>query len=323
MRRCNPHFMTLQITLIVLSLVILTVGADFLVRGAGSLALRFGVTPLVVGLTVVAFGTSAPEMVVSLKAAWQGQGDISAGNIIGSNIFNIAVILGLSAMISPLRVQLQLLKFDAPVMLLTAGLLVGVFWDRQIDRWEGILLFAGIIVYLIFNVRASRTQHTPAIDAEYEEGMPHKTKNPWLDVLFILGGLVLLVAGSRLLVDNAVVLARGLGVSEAIIGLTIVAAGTSMPELATSVVAALKKEADIAIGNIVGSNIFNVLAIVGISGIASPFKAPGIDNFDLWVMLALSAVLVPLLMTGKRLARWEGVLLFISFIGYSYMKWPK
>jgi cation:H+ antiporter len=315
--------MIVQLTLIALSLVILTFGADFLVRGAGSLALRFGVTPLVVGLTVVAFGTSAPELVVSLKAAWQGQGDIAAGNVIGSNIFNIAVILGLSAMISPLRVQLQLLKFDTPVMLFTAGVLTAVFWDRQVDRGEGLLLFAGIIVYLIINVRASRTQHTPAIDAEYEEGMPHQTKSPWLDGLLILGGLVLLVGGSRLLVDNAVALARGLGVSEAIIGLTIVAAGTSMPELATSVVAAFKKEADIAIGNIVGSNIFNVLAIVGISGAAFPFRAPGIANFDLWIMLGLSAVLVPLLMTGKRLVRWEGALLFLSFIGYSYLKWPK
>ncbi|MFM7182966.1 MAG: calcium/sodium antiporter [Verrucomicrobiales bacterium] len=315
--------MTLQISLIVLGLLILTFGADFLVRGAGSVALRFGVTPLVVGLTVVAFGTSAPEMVVSLKAASVGQGDIAAGNVIGSNIFNIAVILGLAAMISPMRVQLQLLKFDAPIMLVTAGILVGVFWDRRIEQWEGILLFAGIIAYVIFNVIASRKQHTPAIDAEYEEGMPQRTKSPWVDALLILGGLAMLVGGSRLLVDNAVALARGLGVSEAVIGLTIIAAGTSMPELATSVVAAIKKEADIAIGNIVGSNIFNVLAIMGISGTFTPFSAPGIASVDLWVMLGLSAALVPLLVTGNRLVRWEGAVLFASFIGYTLLKWPK
>lgn len=315
--------MTLQLSLIVLGLLVLTFGADFLVRGAGSVALRFGVTPLVVGLTVVAFGTSAPELVVSLKAAYVGQGDIAAGNVIGSNIFNIAVILGLAAMISPMRVQLQLLKFDAPIMLLTAGLLLGVFWDRRVERWEGILLFAGIIAYVAFNVIASRKQHTPAIDAEYEEGMPHRTKSAWVDILLILGGLAMLVGGSRLLVDNAVALARGLGVSEAIIGLTIIAAGTSMPELATSVVASFKKEADIAIGNIVGSNIFNVLAIVGISGSVIPFSAPGIQSIDLWIMLGLSLVLVPLLMTGNRLARWEGAALFATFIAYTLLKWPK
>jgi cation:H+ antiporter len=315
--------MILQLSLIVLGLVVLTFGADFLVRGAGSVALRFGVTPLVVGLTVVAFGTSAPELVVSLKAAYVGQGDIAAGNVIGSNIFNIAVILGIAAMISPMRVQLQLLKFDAPIMLLTAGLLVGVFRDRQVERWEALILFAGIIAYVAFNVIASRKQHTAAIDAEFEEGVPHRTKSPWVDALLILGGLAMLVGGSRLLVDNAVALARGLGVSEAIIGLTIIAAGTSMPELATSVVAAIKKEADIAIGNIVGSNIFNVLAIVGISGSFIPFSAPGIAAIDLWIMLGISFVLVPLLVTGNRLARWEGAVLFASFIGYTILKWPK
>lgn len=315
--------MALQLLFIALSLVILTFGADFLVRGASSVALRFGVTPLVVGLTVVAFGTSAPELVVSLKAAYVGQGDISAGNVVGSNIFNIAAILGIAAMIAPMRVQLQLLRMDAPIMVLTACLLVGVLWDHQVSRWEGILFFIGIIVYVIFNVIASRKQHTAAIDAEFEEGVPHRTKSPWIDTLLIIGGLVLLVGGSRLLVDNAIALARGLGVSEAIIGLTIVAAGTSMPELATSVVAALKKEADIAIGNIVGSNIFNVLAIVGISGSAFPFTAPGIAPIDLWVMLGLSIALVPLLATGKTLVRWEGAVLFASFIGYTILKWPK
>ena len=315
--------MTLQFSLIILSLIILTFGADFLVRGAGSLALRLGMTPLVVGLTVVAFGTSAPELVVSFKAAWQGQGDIAAGNVVGSNIFNIAAILGLAAMVSPLRVQLQLLRFDAPLMLLTALMLVGVLWDHQVERWEGLLLSAGIIAYVVFNVRASRQHHSPAIDAEFEEGVPRRTKSPWVDTLLILGGLALLVGGSRLLVDNAVAMARGLGVSEAIIGLTIVAAGTSMPELATSLVAAFKKEADIAIGNIIGSNIFNVLAIIGISGTVFPFSAPGILPVDLWIMFGLSLVLVPLLVSGHRLSRLEGVLLFLAFIGYTIFKWPK
>lgn len=225
-------------------------------------------------------------------------------------------------MISPLRVQLQLLRFDGPVMLLTACLLVAVFRDHQVRRWEGGILLAGIIAYVVFNVRASRKEHTPEIDAEYEEGMPHKSKSLSLDALLVLGGLILLVGGSRLLVDNAVVLARGLGISEAIIGLTIVAAGTSMPELATSVVAAIKKEADIAIGNIVGSNIFNVLAIVGITGSVTPYSAPGIAAMDLWIMLGLSLVLVMFLITGRLISRREGAVLFMSYVGYTLLKWP-
>lgn len=315
--------MTAQLLLILLSLVILTVGADLLVRGAGSLALRFGVSPLVVGLTVVAFGTSAPELVVSVKAAWQQQGDISAGNVIGSNIFNIGMILGLAALISPMKVQLQLLKFDAPIMVLTSLLLVGVLWDRQVERWEGILLFLGILAYVVINVRFSRKHHTKAIDREFEDGVPHQTKSPWIDALLVVGGLALLVLGSRILVHNAVAMARGLGVTEAVIGLTIVAAGTSMPELATSVVAAIKKEADIAIGNIVGSNIFNILAIVGISGIFSPFATPGIQNFDLICMTAFALVLAPMLITGGKLVRWEGAVLLGGFAAYIFVMWPK
>lgn len=323
-RKPNPSpSMTLQIAFIVISLVILTLGADVLVRGAGSLALRFGVTPLVVGLTVVAFGTSAPELVVSLKAVAQNQGGIAAGNVIGSNIFNIAAILGLAAMISPLRVQLQLLKFDAPVMCATAVLLVGVLWDGRVTRLEGALLFAGLVLYLIVNVRASRKHHTPEVDSEFAEGMPRRSKSLWLDGGFILGGLALLVAGSHLLVDNAVQLARGFGVSEAVIGLTIVAAGTSMPELATSAVAAFKKEADIAIGNVIGSNIFNVLSIIGISGMVFPFKSTGIESFDLWFATGLSVVLVVLMLSGKRIVRWEGALLVLAFGGYIWSKWPR
>ena len=314
--------MIAPILILVVCFVVLTVAADLLVRGAGSLALRLGITPLVVGLTVVSFGTSAPELVVSLKAAWEGQGDISAGNVIGSNIFNIGMILGLAALISPLRVQLQLLKVDAPLMLLTAALLVVMLLDRRVDRWEGAVLAAGIVAYLLYNVVAARKQHTAAVGSEFEEGVPHKTGSPWLDVLLIVGGIALLTLSSRFLVSNAILLARHLGVSEAVIGLTIIAAGTSLPELATSVVAACKKEADIAIGNIIGSNIFNVLAIVGLSGLCIPFAAPGVKTSDLLVMLGFAVVLTPMLATGGRLKRWEGGLLLVGFAAYMASLWP-
>ncbi|MCU0779854.1 MAG: calcium/sodium antiporter [Akkermansiaceae bacterium] len=314
--------MLVPILILVVCFVVLTVGADLLVRGAGSLALRLGITPLVVGLTVVAFGTSAPELVVSLKAAWAGQGDIAAGNVIGSNIFNIGMILGVAALISPLRVQLQLLKVDAPLMLLTAVVLAVMLLDRRVDRLEGAVLAAGIVAYLVFTVVAARKQHTAEVDSEFEEGVPHRTTSPLLDILLIVGGIALLIVSSRFLVSNAIVLARHVGVSEAVIGLTIVAAGTSLPELATSVVAACKKEADIAIGNIIGSNIFNVLAIMGIAGASIPFAAPGVKNSDLVVMVAFSVVLVPMLITGGRLGRWEGGLLLVGFLAYLASQWP-
>jgi cation:H+ antiporter len=243
--------------------------------------------------------------------------------VIGSNIFNIGAILGIAALVSPMRVQLQLLRFDAPIMLVTAIALAGVLWDHKLERWEGLLLTAGIIAYVIVNVRMSRTQHTAAIDAEFAEGVPHKTKSPWLDAAMIVGGLVLLVIGSRILVDNAVAMARVLGVSEAVIGLTIVAAGTSMPELATSIVAAFKKEADIAIGNIVGSNIFNILGILGISAGIFPLSAPGINPLDLYSMIGISLILVPLLITGKKISRWEGAFLLACYLAYLGAVWPK
>jgi cation:H+ antiporter len=315
--------MVLQIALILLSLLVLTGGADLLVRGASSLALRFGVSALVVGLTVVAFGTSAPELVVSMKAAYQGQGDIAAGNVIGSNIFNVAAILGLSALISPMRVQLQLLRLDAPIMVGVSLLMFVILRDAKVDRLEGIVLFIGLLAYTIFNIVASRRQHAAAIDKEFEEGVPHRTKSPWIDFSLVAGGLVLLVLGSRLLVDNSVKLAQAMGISEAVIGLTIVAAGTSMPELATSMVAAFKKEADIAIGNVIGSNIFNILGILGLSAAVFPFSAPGIRMFDLNSMVFLAVLLVPMLYSGKLLSRWEGVVLLACYVGYVAFMWPK
>jgi cation:H+ antiporter len=316
-------FMWIDLLGILFGLVLLACGGDSLVRGSASLALRMGVSALVVGLTVVAFGTSAPELLVSIKASLQERGDIAAGNVVGSNIVNIAAILGLAALVRPLRVKLQLLLADAPIMIGGSLLLAWMMWDGRIDRWEGLVLAAGIVVYTSANIAVSRRHHSPEVDAEFGGAVPGLSKSLWLDLLFIGLGLGLLVWGSRVLVDHAVILATGMGVSEAVIGLTIVAVGTSMPELATSVVAALKKEADIAIGNAIGSNIFNIFAVVGIAGSVHPFTCAGITPLDLGAMLVIAILLLPLLATGRTLARWEGGLLFACYVVYLYLLWPK
>ena len=235
--------MITSLTLLILSLVALYIGAGWLVQGSSALALKAKISPLVVGLTIVAFGTSAPELVVSLNATLSGQGDIAIGNIVGSNIFNIGVILGVSATICPLQVKKQLLRIDIPVMLAATVLFTILFWNGTLGRTEGLFFLTGIIIYTIFSLFYSRKHGTEGPSQELEEQPKH-----WaVDTLAIVGGLVVLVFASRLLVDNAVSIAKELGVSEAVIGLTIVAAGTSMPELATSIVAAYKRKTDIAI----------------------------------------------------------------------------
>jgi len=320
--------MLTSILLILAGLVALYFGAEWLVKGASSLAIRLGMTPLIAGLTVVAFGTSSPELVVSLTAALKGSGDIALGNVIGSNIFNIALILGLTAAIIPLKVEFQLLKFDTPFMIATSGLFLWFFRDRAIDRPEAAVLFALLIVYIILNIRLAKKHVTPAVAEEYNDelaALATQAREPvWKSLLWIGIGLAVLIAGSRAFVIGAVDIARSYGISEAIIGLTIVAAGTSLPELASSLVAAFRKQADIAIGNIVGSNIFNILGILGLSGIiAGPLKGPGITPLDLGVMLGVSVVLLPLLWTGRRISRWEGLALIAGYGVYLWKIWPK
>ena len=308
---------------IIASLVLLYFGAEGLVRGSSSLALRLGLTPLVVGLTVVAMGTSMPEVMVSVKAAMQGRGDLAVGNVVGSNIFNIGIILGLTALLSPMKVQFQLIKIDAPIMVAVSLGLVALLWDGAIGRVEGAVLFGGLIVYNAGNIWLARRTATKEVESEFAEGVPARSGSVLLDWLFILGGLGILVIGARLLTDNSVALARSFGVSEAVIGLTIVAAGTSVPELAASSVAAMKKEPDIALGNVIGSNIFNILGILGIASLVAPLSAPNISHFDLWTMGAIAAALVPMLWTGLRVSRAEGVALFAAYCGYVYFLWPK
>jgi cation:H+ antiporter len=270
----------------------------------------------------VAFGTSAPELVVSIKAGLDGLGDIAVGNVVGSNIFNIAIILGLSALIRPLKVHLNVLRVDTPVMLAASVFLMIVLYDLHISRVEGIFLFAGIITYTTFTIITARRTGETKVDFPVEQLIPPKKGTIGLDIIFVVCGLGLLVLGSRFFVDGAVGLARAIGVSEAVIGLTIVALGTSLPELATSVIAAIKKEEDIAIGNIIGSNIYNILAILGVSSTITPLNANGVGQINLYFMLGTSVLLLPFMRTGFVLNRIEGALLLAVYGGYMYYLWP-
>lgn len=315
--------MLVPIVLVIVSLLVLTAGAEGLVRGSASIALRAGLTPLVIGLTVVAFGTSSPELVVSLKASFLGQGDLAVGNVVGSNIFNIGVILGITALVCPVPVKLQIVKIDTPVMLIATLVLPLLLLGGTLGRLQAAILVAGLIAYTIFNMRLARKETSLAIAEEFAEAIPPRSKHWIWDVVFLGGGLALLILGSNLLVDNCILIARSLGLSEAVIGLTIVAAGTSMPELATSVVAAFRKEPDIAIGNIVGSNIFNILGILGVSAWVVPITVTNIKLTDYLVMIGLSVLLIPVLWSGLRVRRLEGALLLACYFGYLYLLWPK
>jgi len=301
--------------LLLIGLVALVMGAEWLVRGGASVAQRFNIHPLVIGLTVVAFGTSAPELAVSIKASWAGQGDVAAGNVIGSNIFNIAAILGLSALIFPLAIHAKLIRYDIPLMILVNVIGIVMMWDRFLSRTEGWMLFAGLLVYTFLTFKLSNRE-TSAMADEAEAELPKKHKSLWIDIGMIAAGLAGLVAGADWFVRGAVQIARYAGLSEAVIGLTIVAAGTSLPELATSIVAAVRRHADIAVGNIVGSNIFNILAIMGITGMIRPFSTHGIYVSDAVVMMLFAIVLLPLAATGFVIKRWEGAVLLAGYVGY-------
>ncbi len=301
-------------------LTALVLGADSLVRGASKLALSLGLSPLVVGLTVVAFGTSAPEMAVSTGAVLDGEGDIAVGNVVGSNIFNVLFILGASALIVPLLVHVQLIRQEIPVMLGASLLLLVLGLDGTILAWEGAFLLTLLLAYTVFLVLQSRKENAreaTEFDTEIHPANPGAWDAHWTVQLgLIVAGLALLVVGSDWLVGSAVAFAKALGVSDLVIGLTIVAAGTSMPEVATSLTAALKGERDIAVGNVVGSNTFNILGVVGLTGLVAGTDglalAPSVVNFDIWVMLAVALACLPVFLTGREIARWEGAV----FLGY-------
>jgi cation:H+ antiporter len=304
--------------LLAAGLAVLVLGAELLVRGASRLALRFGVSPLVIGLTVVAFGTSSPELAVSVQSGLEGKADIAVGNVVGSNIFNVLAVLGLSALIAPLVVQQQLVRFEVPLVIGISALTLLLAQDGRIGQFDGVLLVGGLIAYTLLVIQQSRRE-SEAVRAEYEQEFGGATAG-WpgrlpIQIACVLSGLGLLVLGANWLVDSAVSIARALDISEAVIGLTIVAAGTSFPELATSVVAAMRGERDIAVGNVVGSSLFNLLGILGIGALVTPrglSVAPALVNFDVPVMIAVAFACLPIFATGQRIARWEGAL----FLGY-------
>lgn len=312
--------MILDIIYVIASLVILYFGADWLVAGASSLAVRLGIPVIVVGLTVVAYGTSAPELVVSLQATLEGRGGIAAGNVVGSNIFNLCVILAISALVNPISVKVRTLRADVPIMVLVALAGIYVLMDGRVSRVEGIVLVGLSIAYTLANYLQARGAKPEEI-AEVAPEIPAPAPI-WLVLLKLIGGLVTLVLGSRLLVVGSVGIAESWGVSEAVIGLTIIAAGTSMPELATSVVAARKGESDIALGNVVGSNIFNILLILGAAASVRSFDAVGLTSLDMWVMLGTSLILWPIIWTGRRVNRIEGGLFLLIYAVYLWFLWP-
>ena len=316
-----PELLMIAI-LIVGGLVLLFFGADWLVKGAVTMALHLGLSPLIVGLTVVALGTSLPEALVSVKASLDNQGGIALGNVIGSNILNIALILGLSALIQPLKVDSHIVKADVPLLVGASFLLMVLLEDFHISRMEGALLLLGIVFYVCGNIMTVKRTSPEEDKIEGMEIPEDPSKNLFRDIGFLILGLIALAFGSSFLVSGAVDLARIWGLSEALIGLTIVSIGTGTPELATALMAAYRKTADIAIGNAVGSNLFNIMFVVGLAGLVAPMDATGINSSDLYVMFGLTILLLPTVWTGMVLDRKEGFLFLAVYVAYLYYLWP-
>tara|TARA_R100001039_G_scaffold17468_1_gene10187 strand:+ start:88 stop:1044 length:957 start_codon:yes stop_codon:yes gene_type:complete len=300
-------------------IVLLFLGGESLIRGAVAGAKRMGVSPLLTGLVVVGFGTSAPELVVSVDAAIREQPDIAVGNIVGSNIGNILLILGLCAVICPMNVHPLALRRDGVVVVAASLLFIVLAWSGALGRWEAALLLAMLTAYLMWAYWTERNQSLPEAEmhsAEAEELSAIPSSTAMIIVALVLG-LIMLIGGSKLLLYGAIGLAQSIGISEAVIGLTIVAVGTSLPEMAVSVIAALRRHADVAVGNILGSNIFNVLGILGISAFLQPLPiAARVSQFDQWIMLGSASILLLFLYTGMRLSRWEGAALLGGYAAY-------
>ncbi|WP_372422131.1 calcium/sodium antiporter [Salinarimonas chemoclinalis] len=329
--------MTVTLLLLLAGLVLLVLGGDLLVRGAVEAATRLGVSPLVIGLTLVGFGTSTPELVTSVQASLAGAPGIAIGNIVGSNIANILLILGISALIAPIAIRSRALTRDGAVALAAAVLFAALAFVWPLDRVVGVVFVAGLALYIWTAFRQERAV-VPAPDhgALYAKAVATQGADDALvpdpaekgggllgPILLALAGLVLVVGGGKLLVDGATELARGLGISETVIGLTVVAVGTSLPELVTSVVAALRRQADVAFGNIVGSNIYNILGIGGVTALIAPVDIPGeIARFDAPVMVGVTLLMLLFAFTGKRIARWEGGVLIGGYVAYLWFLWP-
>jgi cation:H+ antiporter len=310
-----PTIMGWSLLSILAGIALLAVGAEGVVRGASGLARRLGLSPLLIGLTVVAYGTSAPELVVSLRAALEGAPDLALGNVVGSNISNVGLILGATALLGPVRGEAQAVRLDVPIMVGVSGLLLGLLGDGVIGRLNGAVLVAGAIAYTVIRVWGGREETTAAVYAAFDAAVPPRQGWAW-EALLGVGGLALLVAGGRVLVDGAVTLAEMIGLSSAVIGLTVVAVGTSLPELATSLLAAGRGHPDMALGNVVGSNIVNILGVLGTTACIHPIDATGLTWVDGGVMLAFAVLTLPFLWTKASLARWEGAVLLVGYAAY-------
>lgn len=303
----------------IVGLVLLVAAAEALVRGAVAMADRLGVSPLVIGLTVVAFGTSAPELVVCVQAALEGSGGLVYGNVIGSNIANIMLILAFAALIQPVHAELKPFVREAAVLVLATLLMVAFTWGWGVGRLEGGIMLAGLASYLLWSYMRERRAavEVRAAAAEIEELSTLQHKSWWVIIGATVIGLIGVIAGARFLVTGATAIARDWGVSEEVIGLTMVAIGTSLPELATVVAASIKKQNDVALGNVVGSNVFNILGIMGVAALVKPSEAPvQIMMFDAWVMLGVTLLLVPFFLSGRQLSRPEGGLLLGGYAAY-------
>ncbi|MBE0557322.1 MAG: calcium/sodium antiporter, partial [Proteobacteria bacterium] len=300
--------------------VLLISGAELLIRGASRLASAIGLSPLVIGLTVVAFGTSAPELAINIRSAFAGQPDLAVGNVVGSNIFNVLFILGLSALATPLVVQRQLIRLDVPIMIIVSLVVLLLSLDGAIGGGEGFLLVASLVLYIVWTIRSGRKEATTREEKGNDPDKPSsRLRRVSIQIIVVIGGLGLLVVGSQLLVEGAVSVARLLGGSELIIGLTIVAAGTSLPEVATSVLAALRGERDMAVGNVVGSNIFNLLAVLGVTASVAPggiAVSTAAVAFDLPIMVVVAVACLPIFLHENRINRWEGGLFLAYYGGY-------
>jgi len=298
--------------------VVLLAGGEILVRGATALALRFNISTLVVGVTVVSFGTSAPELVISLKAALSGHPDISIGNIIGSNIANLALVLGLTAAIFHIKVSKYTIKIDWPVMMIASLVFTWFIWDGALVRWEGIIFVIAITAFVTWLIRKSRKEEIAraADQAKFIENQSHSSV-PKI-ILFLIAGCVGLAFGAEWLVNGATGIATSMGISEAVISLTVIAFGTSVPELATSIIALVKKQSDISIGNLIGSNIFNILGILGITALFTDIKDfdPRLLDYDIWWMLGISFIALIFMVSHQQVRRSEGIVLLGLYVTY-------
>jgi cation:H+ antiporter len=309
---------------LVIGVVGLVAGAELLVKGAATIASKLGIAPVIIGLTVVAFGTSAPELAVSVSAAFGGNADVALGNVVGSNTGNILLILGASAVVGGLAVQQRIIRFDIPVLIGVSVLAFALSLDNNIGRLDGIVLFAGVVAYVGWLVREARREHDDDVVVEYTESVEAlegaALERPlWFNILLVVAGLAVLVVGSQLLVSAASDIAEAAGISDLVIGLTVVAIGTSLPELATSILAAIRGQRDIAVGNVIGSNLFNLLSVLGLTSIVASDGIPVSDvslRLDFPVMLAATIVLVPIVWNGFEIKRWEGFVLIAFYAAY-------